>query len=459
MEPAIPFAAEPVAAVSHKAPEPVASDVDAAPPGRTAAPSPSEFAPSALRAGTTAEPGKSASEPEIVESATVRSSGPDAATGEPAAAASTAATEAPAKPADLALSVEAAAVASTPAASTEEPAGAAATGEPASAAPTGQEPAAWTAAPAAAASAEPADLASSAEPVDLAPSPEPADAAVPDDVDAVQAETTIAPTTPAPEPPVGTEDREPTPSSASATSVDEETLAVIPAPRVDLPTGRRTRRKTERTSLGPTGRAALIAAVLVVPLTPLAFGIGDHQDPPPPATTAPGMPSGTISIASNAKVVSPTQRPARPVAAPSGLSVPSIGLNVGAPEQLGLDPAGQLAAPADFNRIGWYRQGPKPGEAGPAVIVGHVDSFRGPAVFFRLSDIRAGQQIVVPRTDGRRTTFTVDAVKRYPKDEFPSDEVYGPTANAQLRLITCGGAFDRGARSYEDNIVVFASVH
>jgi sortase (surface protein transpeptidase) len=171
------------------------------------------------------------------------------------------------------------------------------------------------------------------------------------------------------------------------------------------------------------------------------------------------MPGGTVPVAANAKVVSPTKNAARPVAAPSGLSVPSIGLDVGTPEQLGLDGAGQLAAPVDFDRIGWYAQGPKPGEAGPAVIVGHVDSFRGPAVFFRLDEIRPGQQIVVPRSDGRRTTFTVDAVRKFAKDAFPSEQVYGPTANAQLRLITCGGTFDRSARSYEDNVVVFASVH
>ncbi len=237
-------------------------------------------------------------------------------------------------------------------------------------------------------------------------------------------------------------------------------------PARDLPpTPGRNRRRTERTPLGPTGRAALIAAVLAVPLAPLALGhgIGGTRTEDPPASTSeasvPGMPSGSVPVASNAKVVSPTSRPARPVAAPTGLSVPSIGLAAGAPEQLGLDNGGRLGAPVDFNRIGWFAQGPKPGEAGPAVMVGHVDSFGGPAVFFRLADIRAGQKIVVPRTDGRSTTFTVDAVKRYPKDAFPSAEVYGPTANAQLRLITCGGVFDRGARSYEDNVVVFASVH
>lgn len=223
--------------------------------------------------------------------------------------------------------------------------------------------------------------------------------------------------------------------------------------------GGRHRRGRERTPLGPTGRAALIAAALVVPLAPLAMGHGLGNQSGTSAAADAGMPAAAVPVATSARVVPATGRPARPVAAPSGLSVPAIGLTAGAPETLGLDTAGRLGAPVDFARIGWYAQGPKPGEAGPAVIVGHVDSFRGPAVFFRLREMKPGQQIVVPRTDGRRTTFTVDAVKHYPKDAFPSDEVYGPTANAQLRLITCGGAFDRDVRSYEDNVVVFASVH
>lgn len=124
---------------------------------------------------------------------------------------------------------------------------------------------------------------------------------------------------------------------------------------------------------------------------------------------------------------------------------------------LGQDPDGRLQAPEDFARVGWYSGGPAPGDPGPAVIVGHVDSWRGPAVFFRVRDLVPGDEIVVPRADGTSATFVVDAIEQYPKDGFPAERVYGPTADPQLRLITCGGSFDRAAKSYRDNIVVYAS--
>ena len=93
---------------------------------------------------------------------------------------------------------------------------------------------------------------------------------------------------------------------------------------------------------------------------------------------------------------------------------------------------------------------------GPAVLAGHVDSTAGPAVFWRLRDLAPGDEVLVDRADGTTARFTVTRVERHPKDAFPTDEVYGPTTGAELRLITCGGEFDRAARSYRDNVVVFA---
>ncbi|MBW8767444.1 MAG: class F sortase, partial [Geodermatophilales bacterium] len=90
------------------------------------------------------------------------------------------------------------------------------------------------------------------------------------------------------------------------------------------------------------------------------------------------------------------------------------------------------------------------------VLAGHVDSTAGPAVFFRLGELAAGDEVVVGRSDGTTVRFTVTRVARYPKAAFPTAEVYGPTPDAQLRLITCGGDFDRSRRSYADNVVVFA---
>ncbi|MDN5751557.1 MAG: class F sortase [Pseudonocardia sp.] len=120
-------------------------------------------------------------------------------------------------------------------------------------------------------------------------------------------------------------------------------------------------------------------------------------------------------------------------------------------------PDGSLEVPRDYALAGWYRPGPTPGEAGPAVVVGHVDSAAdGPAVFFRLGELRPGAEVLVERADGRTAVFAVDRAARYPKDEFPTREVYGPTDHAALRLITCGGDFDAASGHYRDNIVAFA---
>ena len=140
---------------------------------------------------------------------------------------------------------------------------------------------------------------------------------------------------------------------------------------------------------------------------------------------------------------------------PVRLVVPAVGVDAvltGA----GLDPAGALVPPADPAVAGWYTGGPVPGETGPAVIAGHVDWAGAPAVFAGLADLGPGAEVLVERADGSTERFTVTRVTRYPKDAFPAAAVYGPTPDAQLRLITCGGTFDRAARSYRDNVVVDA---
>ena len=98
-----------------------------------------------------------------------------------------------------------------------------------------------------------------------------------------------------------------------------------------------------------------------------------------------------------------------------------------------------------------------PGQLGPAVIAGHVDSRTGPAVFYRLRDLRPGDQIRVVRADGRVVRFEVESLARYPKREFPDEEVFGATTTPSLRLITCAGDFDRATGSNRDNLVVSAT--
>ena len=140
---------------------------------------------------------------------------------------------------------------------------------------------------------------------------------------------------------------------------------------------------------------------------------------------------------------------------PLRIRIPTIGVD--APVQpLTVDEDGVLPPPDTYDDAGWWRDGPEPGERGPAVIAGHVDSRSGPAVFFRLPDLRRGVRIFVDRADGSTAVFTTQRVERYGKDTFPTDAVYGDLPGPELRLITCGGEFDRKDRRYLDNVVVFA---
>jgi sortase (surface protein transpeptidase) len=146
----------------------------------------------------------------------------------------------------------------------------------------------------------------------------------------------------------------------------------------------------------------------------------------------------------------------RPAAHPVALEIPRIGLDAQLIE-LGLDDDRGLEVPDDPDVPGWYTGGPRPGDEGPAVIAGHVDSYRGPAVFWQLPELEPGDEILVHGEDGSTIRFAVERLGRWPKDDFPTEQVYVHADGAELRLITCGGAFDEAARSYRDNIVVFAS--
>jgi sortase (surface protein transpeptidase) len=144
-----------------------------------------------------------------------------------------------------------------------------------------------------------------------------------------------------------------------------------------------------------------------------------------------------------------------PASPPVRLAIPAIGVAT-ALVRLGLEPGGGMAVPTDFGRAGWFAEGPAPGQVGPSVIAGHVDSRTGPAVFYRLRELRPGQAILVERADGTRLRFVVEQARSFPKDRFPTAEVFGPVPSAALRLVTCTGDFDRVRGSYRDNLVVFA---
>ena len=146
-------------------------------------------------------------------------------------------------------------------------------------------------------------------------------------------------------------------------------------------------------------------------------------------------------------------QPARPVR----LQIPAIAVSTPL-VPLGRLPDGSIEVPHDWNTAGWYDRGPRPGQPGPAVILGHVDSKTGPAVFYRLRALRPRDIVRVSLADGRILVFRVQRVERYPKNEFPTQAVYFPTLNRELRLITCGGEFDYARGSYRDNIVVYATL-
>jgi LPXTG-site transpeptidase (sortase) family protein len=140
---------------------------------------------------------------------------------------------------------------------------------------------------------------------------------------------------------------------------------------------------------------------------------------------------------------------------PVRIRIPAISVDA-AVVDLGLDQDGTLEVPTDFDVTGWYTGRSVPGDIGPSVVVGHVDSHTGPAVFVELSRLEVGDLVQIDRSDGLVAWFQIRELTQVDKDEFPTQQVYGDTEEPSLRLITCGGDFDRSARSYRDNLIAFA---
>ena len=156
-------------------------------------------------------------------------------------------------------------------------------------------------------------------------------------------------------------------------------------------------------------------------------------------------------------IVAPPQSAAPAlVASPVSLTIPLIGVKTNL-ITLGLAQGGVMQVPSSTTVAGWYTGSPRPGSIGSAIIVGHIDSESGPGVFYRLRELRSGDDVFVKRADGTTAEFRVTSVQTYLKDQFPTGQVYGPTPDAELRLITCGGAFDPATHHYLSNIVVYAT--
>jgi len=182
------------------------------------------------------------------------------------------------------------------------------------------------------------------------------------------------------------------------------------------------------------------------------------------ATVPPSPPLPTLSASlapgDAGRVQDPTASAAPTVAAgvvPVRVSIPTIGVDSGL-EDLALDASGALLAPRDWNSAGWYSDGVVPGTVGPAVIAGHVDSPTAPAVFAKLSSLAPGDAVTIGMSDGSSQRFTVTGQSQSPKAAFPTSAVYGNVPTPQLRLITCGGVFNRASGHYVDNLIVYASL-
>jgi sortase (surface protein transpeptidase) len=140
------------------------------------------------------------------------------------------------------------------------------------------------------------------------------------------------------------------------------------------------------------------------------------------------------------------------------LAINAIGLNISL-ARTSLDSAGHLMVPANPNTAAWYTKGPKPGEAGTALVTGHLDSAAGPGVFINLSKLKAGELIKVGKPDGTVATFRIDRLASYGQDNtFPWNEVYKTSGSAQLRIITCDGVYSKATGHYTRNLVVYATL-
>jgi hypothetical protein len=211
------------------------------------------------------------------------------------------------------------------------------------------------------------------------------------------------------------------------------------------------------TSATPTGARngrlgrwwVLAAALLLTAVACLAVGLHGHQHP----LAGPIGPQRPPPTAHTGPVVPAVIQHSIPVS----LSIPAIGLSVPLSE-LGLNLDGTVQVPTSVAEPGWFDLGPSPGQLGSAVILGHVDSYQGPGVFFQLRTLLAGDAVDVTLADGSVADFAVYTVVQYEKTTFPSGLVYTSHGYSALNLVTCGGIFDPQTGHYLSNIVVYTSL-
>jgi LPXTG-site transpeptidase (sortase) family protein len=209
----------------------------------------------------------------------------------------------------------------------------------------------------------------------------------------------------------------------------------------------------------PAAALALAAGLVVIAGGLTGLLLTRHSTPAmQPAAAAAAAGVAALPAPTGPIVAPPQSAGPKPVAAPVSLTIPLIGVQTKL-MTLGLEPDGELQVPlvSMASVAGWYTGSPRPGSIGSAIIVGHIDTTKGPAVFARLNTLTRGDKIYVKRADGTLAEFRVTSVQTYLKDHFPTEDVYGPVPDPELRLITCGGAWDAALHHYLSNIVVYAT--
>jgi sortase (surface protein transpeptidase) len=250
-------------------------------------------------------------------------------------------------------------------------------------------------------------------------------------------------------PPVAAKQSRPNPPDASPTRTAERRIRQTQnqaAPKQRGGSPRRHRRKM-------TG----VIAIAAVGGTLLCTAIGAALLRPD------GEPGPEDSNASHSEAPKPKPKPDpkrivvdQQAPIPVDVEVPAVDISARV-VPLGLTDGGALEVPEDFSTAGWWSSGPEPGERGAAVITAHIDSKTGPAAFYTLADASPGDEVYVHRKDGSTATFVIHRLRQYPKDDFPTHQVYDKTPEPTLRLITCGGIFDDSIGHYRDNIVAYAT--
>jgi sortase (surface protein transpeptidase) len=203
------------------------------------------------------------------------------------------------------------------------------------------------------------------------------------------------------------------------------------------------------------GWPRLAVAAAAVALLVGCSGVGARQPQPSLAAGASAQDRAASGVNAAGGFRSVRGYRANPV--PVRIEIPSIGV-ASTLERLGRAPDRTVQVPSRWEVAGWYAGGTRPGDPGSAVILGHVDSKSGPAVFYRLSELRRGDGITIRRADGSSVRFVVQRIQQYDKRRFPTDDVYYPTLTPALRLVTCGGQFDYATGHYRSNVIVFATI-